>query len=506
MTGKGDTPLLAVAGIEKRYGELRANHNVGLHIKAGEIHALLGENGAGKSTLVKIICGVEQADEGTTHWQGEQVHIASPSQARDLGIGVVFQHFSLFRAMTVEENIELGLPGIDKAVLREKIVEVSARYGFALVPTRPLYTLSVGEWQRVEIVRCLLTQPRLLILDEPTSVLTPQEAELLFKTLRQLAEEGCAILYISHRLAELKELCQKATVMRLGEVVTDCDPREETPASLAQMMIGHIPESLKVRGHAVSSSDDALVLEGLSLPKTGSFGVPLKNIKLRCGAGQVTSIAGIAGNGQPELAEALSGERLVAPGVVKCFGASVGALGPGDRRELGMHYVPEERHGHGAVPEMRLWENASLTSRGQLGMMSRRMINIDQARSFSEAIISKFDVRCSGANAAAGSLSGGNLQKFIIGREIIQKPKLLIVVQPTWGVDAGAASNIRQALLDLAASGASVLVISQDLDEIMEISDLIAVIADGRLSDAHRASELSAEKIGLMMSDQLEAA
>ena len=504
MAERATTPLLAVAGIAKRYGDLQANAAVDLQIAAGEIHALLGENGAGKSTLVRIICGVERPDAGTIAWRGEEVAITSPAQARQLGIGVVFQHFSLFRAMTVAENVALGLPAIARGELAAQIAALSARYGFALDPSRPLHTLSVGEWQRVEIVRCLLARPKLLILDEPTSVLTPQEAELLFATLRQLAKEGCAILYISHRLAELKQLCSRATVMRAGQVVASCDPRAESPASLARMMIGRIPAALTQPEHAAGA--EALVIDRLSLPKRGEFGVALKDVSLRCRAGEVTAIAGIAGNGQQELAAALAGEELVAPARLSCFGVEVGALGPGERRALGMHYVPEERHGHGAVAELSLWENAALTARAQPGLMRRRMVDIEATKGFGAKVVERFDVRCAGTSAAAASLSGGNLQKFIIGREIVQRPRLLIVVQPTWGVDAGAAANIRQALLDLAASGAAVLVVSQDLDEIMEIADRIAVIADGSLSEAHRAAKLSAERIGLMMSAQLAAA
>ena len=492
--------LLELVEVNKAYGTLQANADVNLRIDSGEIHALLGENGAGKSTLVKIIFGVQQADSGTMLWRGKPVQVTSPAQARELGIGVVFQHFSLFRALSVAENIALGLPSMPPLELSDRIRQTSAKYGFTLDPDRPLYSLSVGEWQRVEIVRCLLGEPRLLILDEPTSVLTPQEAEQLFQTLRQLAAANCAVLYISHRLAELKELCHKATVMRAGRVVAQCDPAVETPATLAQMMIGYKPEPpTRPLVHAPGAHADCLVINDLNLPKTGPFGTNLVNVNLKVPAGNILAIAGIAGNGQQELGEVLAGEQLVPATTITFAGTAIGDQSPGARRRLKIHFVPEERNGHGAVPGMTLWENANITARASQGLIWRGLLRRQSARNFCDRIVASFDVRCSGVDANAASLSGGNLQKFIIGREIIQQPRLLIVMQPTWGVDAGAASLIHQALLDLAAEGAAVLVISQDLDEILTLADLVAVIAAGRLSEVAPVAQMTAERIGLLM-------
>ena len=499
---EGKETLLGLSGICKSYGDLRANDDVSLSLRAGEIHALLGENGAGKSTLVKVIFGLEQADSGTIQWRGRQVSVASPSHARELGIGVVFQHFSLFRALTVAENIVLGLPDAERPRdVAGRIREVSERYGFPLDPDRPLYSLSVGEWQRVEIVRCLLCEPRLLVLDEPTSVLTPQEAELLFATLRRLAAEGCAVLYISHKLSELRELCHRATVMRAGKVVAECDPAVESPQSLAQMMIGHKPRPPRRHGGATpgAPAEPVLSVDSLSVPRDGPFGVDLEDVSLELPAGKVLAIAGIAGNGQQELGDVLSGERAVERGAISFRGRDIGDLPPGARRSLGIHYVPEERNGHGAVGALALWENAGMTARDGAGMVNRGFIDPGAARSFAERVIGDFDVRCSGPGATAASLSGGNLQKFVIGREVSQGPRLLVVMQPTWGVDAGAASEIRQAMLDLAAKGAGVLVVSQDLGEIFEIADLVAVISEGRLSAAEPAEGLSQERVGLLM-------
>lgn len=494
-----DPALLDLEGICKTYGTLRANDGIDLRIEAGEIHALLGENGAGKSTLVKIINGVQDADSGTVRWKGEEVRVRSPSQAREMGIGVVFQHFSLFRALTVAENIALGMPGVSPGEIAGRVSEISSEYGFAVDPHRPLHSLSVGEWQRVEIIRCLLGEPSLIVLDEPTSVLTPQEAELLFSTLRRLVDGGCAVLYISHRLSEIRDLCHNATVMRGGKVVANCDPAEETPASLAQMMIGHRPTPPVRASAAGDGAKECLRIDGLSLPSESPFGVALQDVSLEVEQGAILGIAGIAGNGQQELGEALSGERSVGSGRLFMDGRDIGALHPGARRRLGLHFVPEERYGHGAVSGMALWENACMTARESQDMVRSGMIIPERARRFSDGVIDAFQVVCENADSNAASLSGGNLQKFIVGREVAQRPRLLVIMQPTWGIDAGAEALIHQSLLDLAAAGTAVLAISQDLDEILALSDRIAVISDGRLSEAVPASETSAEQLGLLM-------
>jgi ABC-type uncharacterized transport system ATPase subunit len=493
-------PRLQLEGITKRFPGVVANSEITFHVAPGEIHALLGENGAGKSTLVKIIYGVLHADEGTILWQGEPVRIADPHAARALGIGMVFQHFSLFEAMTVLENIALGVDdATDMRALAGKILEVSHNYGLPLDPAREVHTLSVGERQRIEIVRCLLQNPKLLIMDEPTSVLTPQEVERLFETLRQLATEGVSILYISHKLDEIKALCDTATILRGGKVVATCDPKAETAKSMAQLMIGTAVRTLS-RRKSEDGGAPRLTVRNLDLPADGPFGTTLKDISFEVRRGEIFGIAGVAGNGQNELFEALSGERLVASAdMVHIDDRQVGHIGAGGRRRLGLCCVPEERNGHGAVPDMSLVENTVLSGRHRMGLASGGFIRTGAAASFADRIIKEFDVRTPGSSAAARSLSGGNLQKFIVGREVLQDPGVLVVSQPTWGVDAGAAAAIHQALFNLAAGGAAVLVISQDLDELLTLTDRLAVINVGALSGTLTTANASLDQIGLLM-------
>lgn len=493
--------LLEAVNITKVFGALKANDNVSLKVRPGEIHALLGENGAGKSTLVKMIYGSLQPTSGLFKWKGEPIVIANPGVARKLGIGMVFQHFSLFEALTVAENIALAVPGeFDMRKLSEKIIRVSKEYGLPLEPSATVANLSVGERQRIEIVRCLLQEPRLLIMDEPTAVLTPQEADQLFLTLNRLAHEGCAILYISHRLEEVKRICHGATILRHGKVVANVDPTMETAGSLAKLMVGgdiHV-----VRGRQGKAGGKVrLRLNHLSLPADGPFSIALKDISLDVKGGEIVAVAGVAGNGQSELFDAISGERpLARSDMLFLDGKPCGKDGVTERRRLGAAFVPEERLGHGAVPAFRLSDNVVLTRHSAGGALVRTgIVQKSEAADVSERVIKSFDVRKGKPDPEARSLSGGNLQKFVIGRELDRSPGILLVNQPTWGVDAGAAATIRQAIVDLAASGSAVLVISQDLDEIFEIAGWITVISRGQLSDAHPATEMSAEKIGLLM-------
>jgi simple sugar transport system ATP-binding protein len=494
-------PRLALSGITKRFPGCLANDAVDLEVLPGETHALLGENGAGKSTLVKIIYGVLAADQGAIAWEGQPVAISDPNAARKLGIGMVFQHFSLFEALTVLENIALGMPGErDMAALATRVRSVADTYGLPIGLDRYVHDLSVGERQRIEILRCLLQEPKLLIMDEPTSVLTPQEVDKLFSTLRRLAAEGCSILYISHKLDEIRALCQRATILRGGKVVAVCDPREKSAASLASLMIG---SELARPAPRAQREPGAVRLEvrNLNLVSPEPFGIDLQDVTFTLRGGQILGIAGVAGNGQIELQEALSGEVPVRPaGAILIDGQPVGALGPAARRQRGMAFLPEERLGHGAVPGMSLVDNALLSSYGPKQLLAAGgVIRESATRAFAAAVIDRFDVRTPGVDAEARALSGGNLQKFIIGREIAQRPAILIAAQPTWGVDAGAAARIHQALFDLAAAGAAVLVISQDLDELLAISDRLAVLHLGRLSEPLRTADATAEQIGLLM-------
>lgn len=492
------TPLLTLRGLTKAYPGVVANDDVSMTIAPGEVHALLGENGAGKSTLVKMIYGLVTPDAGVMQMHGKDFAPSEPRAARAAGVGMVFQHFSLFDALSVAENIALGMENAPAMrALSQQIRDVSDTYGLPLSPDRTVGDLSAGERQRVEIIRCLLQDPKLLIMDEPTSVLTPQEVEILFKTLRKLSAEGTAILYISHKLEEIRSLCDSATVLRLGRVVGHCTPRETSARDMAEMMVG---ATLKTPTREAGTPGDVLLaLTGLSAKSPSAFGMPLRDISVEVRAGEILGIGGVAGNGQDELLAALSGETPAAPGMISFKGEDVSTLSPTPRRTRGMLCAPEERLGHAAAPDMSLTENAMLTGAVREGLSKGGILNWAATRSFAERIIETFDVRTPGPSNAARSLSGGNLQKFVIGREVLQRPELLVVNQPTWGVDASAAAAIRQALLDLAAAGAAIVVISQDLDELMEISDRFAALNEGRLSQPRPAMGLTVDEIGLMM-------
>jgi general nucleoside transport system ATP-binding protein len=497
--------LLEVRGLTKVFGALKACDNIDLTIAKGEIHALLGENGAGKSTLVKMLFGTLEPNAGEIRWDGQPVRIANPHAARKLGIGMVFQHFSLFDALSAAENIALSLD--DKtpiSTIAAKAKALSYSYGLPLDPYSLVGDLSVGERQRIEIIRCLLQTPELIILDEPTAVLTPQEADKLFETLERLRSEGKSILYISHRLEEVKRMCDRATVLRHGKVVGHCDPRKETAASLARMMVGSEVQAV-VRTPVEGADKATALLEVKNLSRTPAtpFSIPLRNINIDVKAGEVIGVAGVAGNGQGEFFEAVSGEvRQAEAGTVRIRGKNAGTLSITGRRLLGAAFVPEERLGHGAAPRMKLSENLLLSryatdKKAFLGAAG--VIHDGAVAAASQRIVEAMDVRKSGTDPEAASLSGGNLQKFIIGRELDRQPAVMVVNQPTWGVDAGAAARIRQSLIELARSGSAVLVISQDLDELFEISDAIAVMHNGEMSKPIPIAEATLEKIGLLM-------
>jgi general nucleoside transport system ATP-binding protein len=498
------TPRLQLTGITKRYPGVVANQSVSLNVMPGEIHAVLGENGAGKSTLMKIIYGSVKPDEGSVAFNGRDVHVRNPQEARALGISMVFQHFSLFETLTVAENVWLGLDkSLTLAEVSASITAKAAEYGLDIDPLRPVHTLSVGEMQRVEIIRSLLTSPQLLILDEPTSVLTPQAVEKLFIVLRKLASEGCSILYISHKLHEIRALCNACTVLRGGKVTGVCDPREESDASLSRLMIGAEPPALEVR--ELKAGATVLQVQGLSLASGEPFGTDLHGIALNVRAGEVVGIAGVSGNGQSELLFALSGEDRGAPaGSIQVGGQEASQLAPGKRRALGLHFVPEERLGRGAVPTLSLAQNLLLTRRDAVG--AGGWLGLKALKAQAVDIIDQYNVKANGPAAAAKSLSGGNLQKFIVGREIEAKPKLLIVSQPTWGVDVGASAQIRGEILALRDAGCAVLVVSEELDELFEICDRLHVIAKGRLSPSLDRVDASIEKIGEWMSGLWEDA
>ncbi len=492
------TPLLSLQGLTKAYPGVVANDNVSFDIGEGEVHALLGENGAGKSTLVKMIYGLVKPDSGTMLLRGQAYAPPEPRAARADGIAMVFQHFSLFDALNVAENIALGMENPPPmGDLASRIREVSETYGLPLDPYRTVGDLSAGERQRVEIIRCLLQDPKLLIMDEPTSVLTPQEVDILFETLQKLRSEGTSILYISHKLEEIRTLCDHATILRLGKNVGECVPRDTSARDMAEMMVGSTLQTPERAGR--DFGDVALDISGLSVPSPTEFGTALKNVHMTVRKGEVLGVGGVAGNGQDELLGVLSGEIQTAADAIKFYGQPIGKLGPMARRKLGVLTAPEERLGHAAAPDMSLTENALLTGSVRKNLENNGFLKWAETQSFAEKIIEAFDVRTPGPDNAARSLSGGNLQKFVIGREVLQSPEVLVVNQPTWGVDAAAAAAIRQSILDLAAKGAAVVCISQDLDELMEISDSFAALNEGRLSAPRPTTGLTVDEIGLMM-------
>ncbi len=498
-----EVPRLQLRGITKRYPLVLANDAIDLTVMPGRIHAILGENGAGKSTLVKIIYGAVQPDAGQIEFDGQPQQFSSPAQARARGIAMVFQHFSLFDSLTVAENVALGLDRQRSvAQVAEQIDDVAKRYSLPIDPRRVVHDLSVGERQRVEILRALLTSPKLLILDEPTSVLTPQAVQGLFATVRQLADEGCSVLYISHKLDEIRELCNDCTVLRGGKRVADVNPREYTSQQLAELMIGTVPKPLK---HELSVPKQVVLkVADLSVAPKDQFATGLKAVSLEVRAGEILGIAGVSGNGQQALLAALSGETLLdASHVLEFEGKNIATWGPRERRRAGIHFVPEERLGRGALPSMSLANNNLLT-RSDHGLLSRRLgidwLRASAASQLAESIIQRFGVKASGTAALAASLSGGNLQKYLMGREISAQPKLLLVAQPTWGVDVGAAALIRQSLLDLRDAGAAILVVSEELEELFEISDRLQVISQGRMSPSIPTRDATIEQIGRWMS------
>jgi ABC-type uncharacterized transport system ATPase subunit len=519
------TPRLELAAVTKRYPGVLANDGVSLQVMPGEIHGVLGENGAGKSTLMKIIYGAARPDSGDLVWDGREVVIGSPRDARALGISMVFQHFALFESLTVAENVWLGLDGaVSRRTLLARIAELSQTHDLsgpsdgeepadgvkvaARLAERRVSDLSVGERQRVEILRALFTEPRLLILDEPTSVLTAREADRLFVTLRRLAAGGCSILYISHKLDEVRALCERCTVLRGGRVTGEIDPGTATNAQLSQMMLGGQPPartsvrlapSARPGKEGAAARAPALEVRGLSLPRRERFGVALENVSFTVHAGAILGVAGISGSGQGELLNAISGEEAgVPPETIRMRGEDVSHRSLGARRALGLRTVPEERIGRGAVPALSLAANTLLTRRD--AVVRGGLLRWSVARAVAANLIARFRVRAVGADVAAESLSGGNLQKFMVGREIDAAPKVLVVAQPTWGLDVGAAAEIRNDLVALAARGVAVVVISEDLPELFELCTELVVLARGRLSPQVAVGDVTVAEIGEWMS------
>ena len=461
---------------------------------------MLGENGAGKSTLVKILYGLLKPDSGYVEFNNEKLTVSSPYEARKKGIGMVFQHFSLFESLTVRENLILGIDEkISYSDLKVKLKDISNKYKLPLDLDAPITTLSAGEKQRVEIVRILLQDPQLLIMDEPTSVLTPQEVINLFKTLRALVNEGRTILYITHKLEEVINICNQVTIMRNGELIDSCAIENQTAETLATKMLGERLGEIKTDYSHVSEKINFKV-DNLSVRFNDPFLTDLKNVNFDVKEGEIFGIAGVAGNGQSELMDFLTGENInFDSGSIIFDNKKIETFNPKKRRDLSIAFVPENRLGHSAVPELSLSENILLSQFPGNNFTNNGIINYQQIHKYVNSVINKFNVVTPDSEVKASSLSGGNLQKFVIGREILSNPKLLIISHPTWGIDAGAEFAIRESLISLSKKGTSIIVISQDLDELFEITHRLSVIFNGNLSNSYQTKDVSLEKIGLLM-------
>jgi ABC-type uncharacterized transport system ATPase subunit len=512
-------PMLQMTGITKRFPGVVANVDVDFDVEAGEVHTLLGENGAGKSTLMKVLYGLYHADEGEIFLNGEQVHIDSPAAAIDHGVGMIHQHFMLVPTLTVAENVALGLKSsrgvlTDLGAVSKRIDELASEYGLGIDPSALVWQLSVGERQRVEIIKALYREAKLLILDEPTAVLTPQEVDQLFGTLRQLTAGGRGLIFISHKLHEVLALSDRITVLRQGAVVGQSDPKTATRESLANMMVGRAV-TLRPDKLPAEPGDVALEIRGLTV--MGDRGLlALDGVDLDVRKGEILGIAGVSGNGQRELAESIAGIRRVESGTIKIQGEDVTNAKPKAVRQSGLAYIPEERMREGTIGEFTVWENLLLIDHRSTDYLKRGLFDFPAIREHSEQLVKDFDVRTPTIETACRSLSGGNIQKLILARELSASPTVIVASQPTRGVDIGAAEYIhrriidkrnmltdaefiQQKLLEHRQACTAILMISEDLDEVFGLSDRIAVMYEGRIMGIVDPEETTREAVGLMM-------
>jgi len=494
---------IEMRGITKGYPRVLANDRVDLDVRKGEIHAIVGENGAGKSTLMKILYGLTPPDAGEIRLEGTRLNKHRPSDAIRAGLGMVHQHFMLVDTLTVAENVVLGeeprVAGImiDAAAARERVEKLSSQYGFELDPDEYIENLSVGLEQRVEIVKVLYRGARILILDEPTGVLTPQEVSELFVILRALREAGCTIVFITHKLDEVIELADRVTVMRDGRVTGVVEAAETTKEDLARMMVGR-DVLLRVEKAPATAGDTVLAVRGLAA--VGRKGTKvLEDVDLEIRAGEVLGVAGVQGNGQTELVEVLTGLRKAHAGEVLLGGADVTGLTPRAIRDLGVAHIPEDRQARGLVLEFTVAENLVLGRHHREPFSRRGVLRLDAIREHASELIRENDLRPPDPDVAAGTLSGGNQQKVIVAREFDGEPTLLVASQTTRGVDIGAVEFVHQSLLEMRDRGAAVLLVSAELSEIMTLSDRIAVMYGGRIVATFESGEVDEETLGLAM-------
>src|SRR5215213_2085334 len=503
------TPPLAVAmrAISKRFGPVVANDHVDFEASWGEVHALVGENGAGKSTLMSILAGLYRPDSGRVEIDGLPVRFRSPRDAITQGIGMVYQHYMLVEPFTVAENVVLGEQrrGVDLQTMRveRELTELSQRYGLGVDPRAKIWQLSVGEQQRVEILRLLYLGARILVLDEPTAVLTPQEARSLLQTLRGMAGQGFSVVFISHKLDEVLEVADRISILRRGQIVSTSTPAETNRRTLARLMVGR--ELAELVEHPTDEPHEALVpgeavLELRGLSAAGEKGLPaLRNVDLEVRAGETLGIAGVAGNGQRELAEVVTGLRPATGGAIRIDGKMMTNRPAAEIARAGVAHIPEDRLATGLIGGMDLSENAILRDYAQPPLCSGPFLSNKAVMTFTDRLIADHDVKAPGRWAKLRTLSGGNQQKLLLARELAGQPRLIVAVHPTRGVDIGATEAIHEALREQRARGAATLLISEDLDELLALSDRIAVLFDGRVMGVLTAHGANPEEIGLLM-------
>ncbi len=498
-TSEAAAPAVELAGITKRFPGVVANRDVDIRVRGGTVHAVVGENGAGKSTLMKILYGAQRPDEGTIRIAGRDVELRSPADAISHGVGMVFQHFMLADNLSVLENVVLGAEGRhgigDGA--RRRVLELSQAYGLGVDPDPLVADLGVGDRQRVEILKVLYRGARILILDEPTAVLVPQEVAELFANLRALKDQGLTVIFISHKLDEVITVADEITVMRRGSTVATVLPAEVTARQLAELMVGSELPSPQTRESTVTDVM-ALRVEGVTLRATDGRTL-LADIDFAIRRGEVLGIAGVEGNGQAELVETVMGMRTPAAGRVLLGEQDVTRWSTRRRREAGIGYIPEDRHRHGLLLEAPLWENRVLGHQTTPPNARGPWINRAGARADTRRIVERYDVRTPGIDVVASALSGGNQQKLIVGREMSGEPLVLIAAHPTRGVDVGAQAAIWEYLRQARADGLAVLLVSADLDELIGLSDTIRVILRGRVIAALDPSDVSPEQLGSAM-------
>jgi len=501
-SGRTRIDLMEMKGIVKRFPGVLANDRVDFDVRAGEVHALLGENGAGKSTLMKVLYGMYEPDEGEIQLNGKPVSINSPTDAIDLGIGMIHQHFMLVESLTVAENVALGLPSsrgllTDLDRVSKRILELGEIYGLQVDPDAYIWQLAVGQRQRVEIIKALYRGAALLILDEPTSVLTPQEVDEFFVTLRQMIQDGHAVIFISHKLHEVIDISNRVTVLRDGKKIDSCPTEGCTKADLARMMVGR---EVTMKPHRADAERGEARLSLKTLHAQSDREMPaLRGVDLDVYSGEILGLAGVSGNGQRELAEVITGLRPATEGQVFLESKDVTGQPPGALAEQMLAYIPEERMKDGIIQEFSVAENVILRDHHKEPFSRSRFLILRVIAEFADKLIKRFQVKTPSRETPAKSLSGGNIQKVVLARELSRHPRVLVAAQPTRGLDIGATEYVHALLLEQRQEGTAILLISEDLDEILALSDRIAVIYEGQIMGVVDSDQATLEQLGLMM-------